>query len=282
MTISILLQEPQAPNAVALGRLVLDISAPWQDFCPFSLELSPEVDVMVTRFLPVDEVFERTANTKFHRNIINSLVGRRERLSGSVHSPQGSRFCLINSGHHFEKMCRDMNVRRWFEDVITRGFDVYMVVGMITLRDATITHTIETRSVVRGIAQAPVTEISSPGLTGLRAVAVGTLLDSGMGIGHAAKRTIGARYFAPGERVMAVQYRKTRFSWFSRRSLDKAYLEKGNRWIIDSSIARSEEDEDIEDVITAEVEDLSKEDLKGLRKRVYEIGANSETFVLLE
>jgi hypothetical protein len=157
-----------------------------------------------------------------------------------------------------------------------------MVVGMTALTDATVVHTIETGSVVQGAAQAPVAEIASSGVTLLMPAAVGSLLDSGMGIGHAAKRTVSARYFAPGDRIMAVQYRKVRFSWFSSRSLDKAYLEKGNRWIIDSSIARSEVDEDEEDVTMAEVEDVSIQDLKGVVKIVPGIGSNGDTFVLLE
>ncbi len=282
MTISILLQQPLAPNAVPLGRLVLDISAPWQDFCPVLPELSPEVDVMSTPFLQFHELFERTRKTKFHANFskaMNSLVSKGDRLTASVQSPQGSRFCLLNSGHHFERMCEDANVRRWFEDIITGGFDVYMVVGLIALKDTTVVRTFETNSVIQGEAQAPITEIVSSGLALLMPGAIGSILDSGMGGGRAAGRAIGARYFAPGDRIMAVQYRKVRFSWFSSRSMDKAYLEKGNRWIIDSSLARSEYEDD-EDVIMAELEDITVEDIETQTKEVFEIGEDGDQFVL--
>lgn len=37
-------------------------------------------------------------------------------------------------------------------------------------------------------------------------------------------------YAAVGEQVFAVHYRRIYLSWFSTQKVDKAYLEKGNRW----------------------------------------------------
>jgi hypothetical protein len=45
---------------------------------------------------------------------------------------------------------------------------------------------------------------------------------------------------AAGEQIHAVQYRKVRFRWFSSRDLDRATLEKGNRWKVHGSLRGQE------------------------------------------
>ena len=45
---------------------------------------------------------------------------------------------------------------------------------------------------------------------------------------------------AVGEQIYAVQYRKFRFRWFSSRDLDRAALEKGNRWKVHGSLRGQE------------------------------------------
>jgi hypothetical protein len=71
-------------------------------------------------------------------------------------------------------------------------------------------------------------------------------------------------YTAIGEQVFAVQYRKIHFSWFTTQKVDKAYLEKGNRWKSYLTVRAGQADGDANDGVDAEVADpLALPDLIG-------------------
>jgi len=286
MTISVLVRQPMAPNMVSLGRLVLDMSAPWQDYCPyFPVQLSPEKDVATTEFLHVHEIIEQTRGTKFHANItqaFSSLSGMTKRSTAHIVAPHGVRYWLLNSGDHFGRVCRDSNVRDWFDRVIKRGFDVYMVVGIVVLRDAKIANTVETTSRVESSIELPVTDAATAGVTSLVPTSLGAILDSGLGAGHLSQNTTETSYFAPGDRIIAVEYRKVRFEWFSSRKAGTAFLEKGNRWIVHHTSSRMEPTDDSEDVVEENLQEVSTKADLDIVYEVYCIGKDGDEFLLLD
>jgi hypothetical protein len=74
----------------------------------------------------------------------------------------------------------------------------------------------------------------------------------------------GVGYTAIGEQVFAVQYRKIHFSWFTTQKVDKAYLEKGNRWISYLAVRAGQPEGNANDGVDAEVSDpLALPDLMG-------------------
>jgi len=287
MTSSILPQQPLAPSDVSLGRLVLNLGAPWQDYCPhFPLELS-EKDVSKTPILKLQETLERNRSAKFlakFSQVLGGSVQAHNRLSASVTALEGSRVFLLNSGDHFERMCSDKKVREWFEVQIKRGNDIYMVVGIIVAKDATVSCSVETVSAARAEIKMPIAEMTVGELAdGSKKTAVGSLLNLGTSGGVESQNSITTSYCAPGDRVIGVQYRKVSFRWFSSGKIEKSFLEGGNRWKLYHVPARSPlgSDNENEDVVMADLEDLSTEDIIGLPgERVCSLGNEEEAFVL--
>jgi hypothetical protein len=284
MTISLLVQQLLAPHAVRLGRLVFDISAPWQDYCPHvPIKLKLEDDISTAPFQHVREIMECTRSTKFHANLtraISALTGANHHTYASVTAPQGVTYSLLNSGNHFEQICQDVNVRAWFERAIKRGFDVYMVVGIITLTDAKIVNTIDTTTGTQGTIEVPVANALMSGASSVVQTPISDLLESSIGGGRLTQNAANIGYVAPGDRIIAVQYRKVRYEWAKRRSVETAFLQRGNRWIVHGPGNRSDvtgEDDDVVDVDLAET--TSKEDLD-IEYETYIVG--SEGFIVVD
>jgi hypothetical protein len=69
---------------------------------------------------------------------------------------------------------------------------------------------------------------------------------------------------ASDELIIAVQYRKVQFKWFSSRKIDSAFLEMGcNRWKVFLISARADLDDGEDDVVEADLqEDIGEEDVE--------------------
>jgi hypothetical protein len=283
MAISLLVQQPLAPNAVSLGRLVFNISAPWQDFCPFSpIELNALNDISATPFLHVRDIIERTHDTKFNATLTQAMlsaVGRKNKSIAGVTAPHGAAYRLMNSGNYFERVCQDGKVRAWFERAIKRNFDVYMVVGIITLTDVEVIKNVDASSHIDGNVEVPIAAFLTSGISSI--VPGGKLLDSGIGGGRSTHIVKKTSYLAPGDRIIAVQYRKVRYEWFNRHSVDTAFLEKGNRWIVQTASDRSELTNVGEEVVDAHLAETSCLDDLDVEYEVFTIRTGEE-FILVE
>ena len=281
MTISILTQPLLSVNSVRLGRLVLDINAPWQDYRPKSpIQLTSE-DVLVTPFLHINEVMEATHGTKFHANLSEAVSGSlaKQRTSiARITAPRGMTYTLFNSGDHFQRICRDADVRTWIEQAIKFGIHVYMVVGFITLTDAKVVGSIRTTSQMQGDASVPVTDIVTSGVGAIVPSTLGTILDSGIGVDKLIRDVANATYYSPGEKVFALQYRKVKYEWFNSKSVDTAFLEKGNRWIIQGGYRETLEEEE---VIAADLEETTSAEDMEIKYETYRIVDGIE-FLLIE
>jgi len=71
------------------------------------------------------------------------------------------------------------------------------------------------------------------------------------------------KFVAPSEQIIAVQYRKVVFKWYSSRSVDRATLESGSRWIVGilENREESEVQSDCEEVVDVTLKGFTEIDL---------------------
>ncbi|KAG6361602.1 hypothetical protein INS49_009829 [Diaporthe citri] len=165
-----------------------------------------------------------------------------------------SRLCVIHQlrepNVYFSSACGEESVRTWLEEGSRSLYDnVYLVCGFKTLTDAEITVSRSTGTDVDVSAG-----VSASLLTAASGVPLPILSDSGLdvsvGFSSANERSGTMGYTATGEHVYAVQYRKIKFSMFSSRKVEKAYLERGNRW---KSYVGARAGDDVDDGIDVEI-----------------------------
>lgn len=227
---SLLLDRPIPRDFIELGRLVLDPKYPNQDFCQPSLQS----DVATQHFENFQETLERSRNTRLEIKLLSllSLTPSAPRKSSTTIT---SRLCVIHQlrepNAYFSGACREESVRSWLEEEGSRSLydNVYLVCGFKTLTDAEVALS---RSDGTGVEVSA--GVSGSLLTAASGVPLPILTDSGLdvsvGFSSANERSGTAGYTATGEHVYAVQYRKIKFSMFSSRKVEMAYLERGNRW----------------------------------------------------
>jgi hypothetical protein len=144
---------------------------------------------------------------------------------------------LPDSRLHLLDICKDGGIRAWLEGTIKHGLPVYMMVGIHTVKDAKIVHKYEASFGAKASAQVPTDAIVPTGAADLPSGAT----DIGASAEKWNEATGSSRFIAPGEQIIAIQYRKLKFKWSFSRDLDSVYLEQGNRWKIYMS-GRSDDD----------------------------------------
>jgi hypothetical protein len=249
-----------ALDAVSLGRLVLNLDSPEQDFHQSpSLALEP-ADILVKWQSFLEDVRYQHSGAKLILSLASLLdneagfdISKEDRLKASTITTHQ----LKNSMEKFAAICTDVQTRKWFETIPGRGRRVYMIVGFETLTDGVLTLN-KSYGVSTGVSAA--------------VAATGTPLDPSVGVEVAGGRGRSLRITAMEEQVCAVQYRKVDFEWFRSRDLDKTSLENGNRWKFywgtrDEEYSGDEEDAD--DVLGAKLMgSLKDEDMRGMERLV--------------
>jgi len=138
-----------------------------------------------------------------------------------------------------------------------------MVVGIRTVTQATIARRTGISSEVANSAHVPVADITMPGARSLPQ-GVESLMDIRVsGLTFNSEET-QHKFVAPGEQIIAVQYRKVVFKWYSSRSVDRDTLESGSRWILGILENREESgfQSDCEDVVEVSLRDFTEIDLR--------------------
>lgn len=257
---SLILDKPIPRDFVELGRLVLDPKYPNQDFCQPSLPS----DVATQRFENFQETLERSRNTQLEIKLLSllSLTPSALRKSSTTIT---SRLCVIHQlrepNAYFTAACGEKSVRSWLEEGSRSLYDnVYLVCGFKTLTDAEVAVSRSNGAEVEVSAG-----VSASLLTAAAGVPLPILTDSGLdlsvGFSSANERSGSSGYTATGEHVYAVQYRKIKFSMFSSRKTEKAYLERGNRW---KSFVGARAGDGVDDGIDVEIaEPIGLPDLMG-------------------
>lgn len=274
------------PAQVALGRLVLDMKNPGHNYCPTSaLELNQN-DVSKAEFLDLKSLTSAESSSAFKAAFLKLLqifADRSRTTVDDISTKTAIRHQLLNLNIKFESILEDENVKKWLEKVVSAGQDVYMVVGLHTLQDASIGSSRDASAEVGGILQPP-TDIpmaAGPSIS----PEVKDVLDIKLDGGHKSKSSLGVSFVAPGERVIAVQYQKIAFKMFSSKgskSLNDARLRGKTVWR-SFGAARSGTDLDTIEALLAEkttTEDIAdEEDFEAISvadNEVYVIWVNDE------
>lgn len=230
-------------NSVALGRLVIDTSTPWQDFCP-NTEAPGASEIGIVPQPRLRELFERTKGSKIHDSLCKVFCSllRNENVVDGLSSAQEKTYYLLNSGPYFSRLCGNQQAREWFETTIKHGWNVYMVVGIHTVHESSV-HAPNLDQIDRSVFSVP--HVGSSVQQAEQEV--GLTVSAGNYDGGSP---------SPRELIIAVQYRKVQFKWFSSRKMDAAFLEVGqNRWKVFAIGGRAERNEDEEDIVEADLQD---------------------------
>lgn len=265
---SLMLDYPISRESIQLGRLVLEPKYPSQDFYQPSLQSR---DVTTQRLENFHETLDRARTTRLEINLLSLLTlapsSAPKTSSATIRSPLCAIHQLRDPVSYFRSACRGApGVRSWLE-AQARGLhssSVYLVCGLKTLTDAEVAVSRAGGARVEVSAGVPAAALLAgvAGVPGLLSTGLSDAeLDLSVGLSLADEHGQTTGYTATGEQVFAVQYRKIKFSIFSSRSVDKAYLERGHRW---KSFLGARAGDGVDDGIDAEVSDpISLSDLMG-------------------
>lgn len=249
-------------NSVQLGRLVFNAKNPQQEFLD-PLGTTPGPEETTVRFQDdFEEVLSRDRNSKFRSRITALLSISYESRDGSAINLKATRattYQLLNSGKWFKNACALHKTRLWFEEGITTTRSVYLVVGFRTVTDTRITEKSTNGGTTQGAVHA-----SGASLIGAGSAHVANLLDSTASTVQDVNYSRVSSFSAPGEQIYAIQYRKVEFKWLSSRNIDKASLERDNRWMVcwagDEIRGNDDPRDDREDSEEDDEEDVGDED----------------------
>jgi hypothetical protein len=263
---------------VSLGRLVLNMKNPGQDFCPYSPILTDQ-DVAPVPFHHVKELINYDSSSEFRfklTKLFSILVGKSITSFDNIHSETAITYQLLNSESWFEQMCAEEDVKKWLERFLQRG-SVSMVVGLHTVKDASVGVDRQATTKIEGEGTIPLNEVALPGSS--MAPGLGSPLDMKMKVSNANNIQTSASFVAPNERIIAIQYRKIEFKPFSSKTADKAFLAKNSCWKF-FGVGRGD---GINDAVDAELQQhTGHNDFKRLRvDALYRTTDEKETFAFL-
>ncbi|RSL57488.1 hypothetical protein CEP54_008278 [Fusarium duplospermum] len=235
-----------------IGRLVIDVRNPGDDFCPATDDALPEHEVEPRHFDTVRAARSTAANAGLGAKLTQlftadlSLEGSN---SDELDTRKVTRYHLLQHQSYFRKLCAGKATREWMETAI-QDSPLFLVVGLITVQDAEAQAERQRQGQAAVSGEVPVGEAAGiPDPEGV--TNVGMNLHGGGSSGQSIS------FIAPGERVIGVRYRKLKFRMLKKKSVDTASLENNsNRWEMFTGGDRASE----EDIIEADFEDELEED----------------------
>ena len=217
-------------ESVQLGRFVLNIDEPQSDYIDPACDTS--ADVITNPQFHYSAVQQSATNKDFTAKLARLASASRSKRNGvstKVVSDRVTTYQLSNSGQWFKRAIIDEKLRRWIVEAIEQGDNIYMIVGYHTMFDA---HVIEGgNSTSDSSARLNVPVTAALAATGA-VTQISNIVDPSVGGGNKEEQRSKRQFLAVGEQICAIQYRKLRFKWYSSRDMDKATLEKENRWKI--------------------------------------------------
>lgn len=243
-------------TAATLGRLITDAKNPSQDFWPEDTSSSLQSQIEERAFNDLYSALGENNRTAFRSKLTQFLFGHvaHDKVAlDELVSSESKYYFLTQPRSHFQRMCKDMETRRWIESTL-RDLPIFLVVGLITVKEAVVMKKLMESRQVGGGAEVPVLDIVTHGATTVLPFG-GNILNVGGEVDVKRQKDTKLSFVAPGERVVGVEYRKLKFnvfsSMFSGKSADSATLDKDNRWKM-LGISR---DTTSNDLLEAELED---------------------------
>ncbi|UKZ92438.1 uncharacterized protein TrAFT101_007394 [Trichoderma asperellum] len=238
----ILIQSSLLPlEAVSLGRFVVDINHPQRRYHdPFPGKILGST-VQVEK--DVTEMVQRLQSTRARVSLTELLTffrSKHERQAIQVRAVMAGRYILSQWDSIFCSACALEGTRRWLEDAIEDGKEIYFTVGYCTFVNPAAVEEARSGKGIEQSVQLPVSIVADANLAGIQ---LGGVADPAMSHGKE-KDTLAARsYSMSGEYVYAVQYCKVSFKWFSTRNVESSLLGK-NKWRVYIGVRGEEEDWD--------------------------------------
>lgn len=219
---SILLPQFFLPlSAVSLGRFVISIDHPHQDFHNPMINASPDFTEKV------QTQYESLHHSAKHQNVASQLTtflsssfAKRLKASIRITADQARTYYLNNAGQWFRDAVKSQETHEWIERTIDEGEDIYVVVAYHTLVNARILEQLGGQSSAGGNLAIPV----STALTASGVVVPFSVADPGLSGFRSRIEDEQRQFIAPGEQIYAVQYRKVRWRWFSSNKVDNITL----------------------------------------------------------
>jgi hypothetical protein len=243
-------------ESVRLGRLILNLSDPQNDY--FDPPIEHPLDIISRSHAQYSERYQQAAQNSFGSTLTRLLSASRTKRSKSasrVLTKEVKTYQLGNSGSVFREGIKVAETRKWVEEQIEQGADIYMIVGYHSILDAEVFEDVADMK-ARSAQLALPTDVAVAAATGGAMVTLPISKIVG-DIGVANQQQAGERsrrhFVATGEQICAVQYRKLKMKWFSRKDLDGAVLKQENIWKLYLS---NRGDEEADDVLEVDLDDL--------------------------
>ncbi|PWI64612.1 hypothetical protein PCL_09506 [Purpureocillium lilacinum] len=231
-------------SSVKLGRLTTNIEHPHQH------HHDPPSSTPPSTFASTRSAYSGEHQAAYgagFRSTITSLLSARfskgTKLNVRMTTCQFRTYILDNSDAWFDEITRLPATRVWIERAIDRGDDVYLIVGIHTVTDASVVHESAVGNGSGVQAGIPV----GLSLTAAGVVApLGDVVDPSVTFQRQGLDGARARFVASGEYVCAIDYRKLRHEWLSSKRIERVRLSNVRQW---SSMERARDEEDGEDDI---------------------------------
>ena len=266
-------------KSVTLGRLVTNAADPGQDFWPKSSSSVRPTDVDVQSFKDVYKLFgvQKTGafRSKLTQFVSGNVASQRASLE-KLATDEWTVYSLLQQTDYFERICKDDAAKEWMERML-KHCPLFLVVGLITVKDAAIIQKHHQSAQVGASLDVPVLDVLTSGITTM--VPLG---GDGSKIGASALRARQTEdfssFFVPGERVIGIKYRKLKFGMLSSKNIESVRMDNSQRWKLFDGGDRALSD----DIIEADLESsMNAEDLE-LEEEIDVITVDEEEFVFIE
>lgn len=213
---------------VKIGRFVTNVDEPYRDYHDPDIGSSFKVvEKIETQYDGLDSQAAHQSFASELTSLLSTSFSKRHKTSIRITTNQVKTYYLDNNGECFRNAVQSEDIRRWIEQTIDEGEDIYFVVGYRTITDARVTAHTGAQVVSGGKLVMPVSAgFAAAGVV----VPLGSLVDPGLAgsVGHTDDQQ--RLFVAQGEQIITVQYRKVCFKWFSSKTADKATLAKKTQW----------------------------------------------------
>jgi len=276
------------PNAVRLGRLVIDIYDPMLDYIDiFTDDALLDLQKTPTAITETESVNPYTIIERSKEKSIGIMLGeffgtKKTKSSDTkveVQCTKGMFYELSLARQRFKEGCQDSRVKSWLSDaIVSQRNQVYMIVGYHSLIDPTITEN-TTKDTKTGATANP------SAIVGLAAEATFTSCSSllppvakvEIAVQHNSGLHLQQSILHVGERIWAIKCCKISLGRFWKKTL----IEKANlgtsHWEMMWPTVRGQEEEAQECVIYTDMEELP-EDMEEVEKMFGEDGEEFDVF----
>ncbi|KAH8152706.1 uncharacterized protein LAJ45_02930 [Morchella importuna] len=215
-------------TSAELGRLVLNPKKPNQDFIDLIFE--PTFTCQITKNFQENyeerRRFSKLLSLKgFLSDICSMSYQKQSKLEATLRAPSATMYDLDNSGKWFESVCSQPSVRKFLETSIDEARSIYLIIGYRTVSDGTLVKKLSVKSNKATGIQGPLSLLPA-GIT----TPVTSLIDPTVQLNQDSGNIQELLYKSPGEQIFAILYRKVKYKFMTKRSLESMVLEANNRW----------------------------------------------------